>query len=64
MYKIKSVFFRKALILQRFYYPPKVRRGKYWGLVVFLLQYFPPSRYENYCIIMQRGVLRDINIVG
>ena len=24
------------------YYPPEVRRGKYWGLEVFLLQYFPP----------------------
>ena len=23
------------------YYPPEVRRGKYWGLGVFLLQYFP-----------------------
>ena len=22
-------------------YPPEVRRGKYWGLGVFLLQYFP-----------------------
>ena len=22
------------------YYPPEVRRGKYWGLGVFLLQYF------------------------
>ena len=25
----------------RNYYPPEVRRGKYWGLGVFLLQYFP-----------------------
>ena len=25
----------------KFYYPPEVRRGKYWGLGVFLLQYFP-----------------------
>ena len=33
------------------YYPPEVRRGKYWGLGLFLLQYFPLSRYENYCII-------------
>ena len=24
-----------------FYYQPEVRRGKYWGLGVFLLQYFP-----------------------
>ena len=24
-----------------FYYPPEVRRGKYQGLGVFLLQYFP-----------------------
>ena len=23
------------------YYPPEVRRGEYWGLEVFLLQYFP-----------------------
>ena len=23
------------------YYPPEVRRGKYWRLGVFLLQYFP-----------------------
>ena len=23
------------------YYPTEVRRGKYWGLGVFLLQYFP-----------------------
>ena len=23
------------------YYPPEVRRGKYWGSGVFLLQYFP-----------------------
>ena len=23
------------------YYSPEVRRGKYWGLGVFLLQYFP-----------------------
>ena len=23
------------------YYPPEVRREKYWGLGVFLLQYFP-----------------------
>ena len=23
------------------YYPPEVRRGKYCGLEVFLLQYFP-----------------------
>ena len=23
-----------------FYYPPEVRRGKYWGLGVFLMQYF------------------------
>ena len=23
------------------YYPPEVRRGEYWGLGVFLLQYFP-----------------------
>ena len=23
------------------YYPPEVRRGKYWGLGVFLLQCFP-----------------------
>ena len=22
------------------YYPPEVKRGKYWGLGVFLLQYF------------------------
>ena len=24
-----------------FYYPSEVRRGKYWGLVIFLLQYYP-----------------------
>ena len=23
------------------YYPPEVRRGEYWGLGVFLFQYFP-----------------------
>ena len=23
------------------YYPPELRRGKYWGVRVFLLQYFP-----------------------
>ena len=23
------------------YYPPEVRRGEYWGLGVFLMQYFP-----------------------
>ena len=23
------------------YYRPEVRRGKYWGLGIFLLQYFP-----------------------
>ena len=27
-----------------FYYPPEVRRGEYWGLGAFLLQYFPPIK--------------------
>ena len=27
--------------IKPFYYPPEVRRGKYWGLGVFLLEYFP-----------------------
>ena len=27
--------------IKKFYYPPEVRSGKYWGLGVFLLQYFP-----------------------
>ena len=31
---------RKHTWLKR-YYSPEVRRGKYWGLGVFLLQYFP-----------------------
>ena len=26
---------------KRLYYAPKVRRGKYWVLGLFLLQYFP-----------------------
>ena len=40
--------------IHRYYYPPEVRRGEYWGLGVFLLQYFPGllSRYEIYCIII------------
>ena len=29
------------LDLVGFYYPLEVSRGKYWGLGVFLLQYFP-----------------------
>ena len=29
------------LIILIFYYPPEVRRGEYWWLGVFLLQYFP-----------------------
>ena len=34
------------------YYPPEVRRGKYWGLGVFLLQYFPLVNILKYCIII------------
>ena len=35
------------------YYPPEVRRGEYWGLGVFLLQYSPlVSIYEKYCIMI------------
>ena len=28
-------------VINSIYYPSEVRRGKYWGLGVFLLQYFP-----------------------
>ena len=31
----------QQLGIESIYYPPEVRRGKYWGLGVFLLQYFP-----------------------
>ena len=35
-------------------YPPEVRRGKYWRLGVFLLQYFLLARICKYCIIMHK----------
>ena len=44
----------------KLYYPQEVRRGKYWGLEVFLLQYFPHvkiGRLLHYNCI-------NINIVG
>ena len=31
----------KALKEMYVYYPMEVRRGEYWGLGLFLLQYFP-----------------------
>ena len=31
----------KPQMCRGLYYPPEVRRGKYWGLGVFLLQYLP-----------------------
>ena len=33
------------------YYPPEVRRGKYWGMGVFLLQYFPLVSIWKCCIM-------------
>ena len=40
------------------YYPPEVRRGEYWGLDIFLLQYFPLVKILHYnCINMfGRGI--------
>ena len=37
--------------VNRIYYPLEVRRRKYWGLGVFLLQYFPLVNISQYCII-------------
>ena len=34
-------FISKVMVDTTIYYQPEVRRGKYWGLGVFLLQYFP-----------------------
>ena len=31
----------------KFYYPPEVRRGEYWGLGAFLLPYFPLVKKLN-----------------
>ena len=41
--------FRRVMVmglkpLQCVYYPPEVRKGKYWELGVFLLQYFPLAK--------------------
>ena len=33
-----------------FYYPPEVRRGKYWRWGVFLCNTSLLTRYENYCL--------------
>ena len=35
-----------------FYYPPEVRRGDYWGLGVFLLQYFPLVNVRKCCALI------------
>ena len=39
------------------YYPPEVRAREYWGLGVFLLQYFP----RPYIIILHHNCI-DMNI--
>ena len=42
----------RPYVEKNIYYPPEVRRWEYWGLGVFLLQYFPLVKYEDYCIIV------------
>ena len=39
------------------YYPPEVRRGKYWGWEYSCCNTSLLSRYGNHCIIMQRNVV-------
>ena len=36
------------------YCPPEVRRGEYWGLGIFLLQYFPLVNIWKCCIDMNQ----------
>ena len=39
--KKQQVVTKSWSIIQEISYPPEVGRGKYWGLGVFLFQYFP-----------------------
>ena len=50
--------FYTAICKIRFYYPPEVRRGQYWGLGIFLMQPFLLSRYE-----ISHYICININIV-
>ena len=57
---ISHTFTMNLAFFLRIYYSPEVRRGKYWALGVFLLQYFP---LVSICKILQDNCT-DMNIVG
>ena len=44
LYRFQTRLVMRLKPLQCVYYPPEVRKGKYWELGVFLLQYFPLAK--------------------
>ena len=48
---VAAIEIEKVSIIKN-YLAPEVRRGKYWGLGVFLLQYFPLVNIWKCCIMI------------
>ena len=60
IHKLRDVPLSGVKRISRVYYPPEVRRGKYRGVGVFLLQYFLLVKIRN---ILHYNCI-NMNIVG